>query len=400
MGKDAFRTFRDVSELRKIGAKSLSMLLGMDAAFFSQNGIVLTDNDDDFPFTMLIDVLENQKQHISPRLVNALYLITEMADASAMDTLVELAKLEGVIDSGGKDDFTAADLAVKLYLHNPDLLERNRDMRVVERKRSYVFYSAHRPYPHEMFTIDRRMHKRFEVSCDDQFRDHQCGAGAKLKCFPDDDVVRFLVRHGETLKREGVIQNDESASIIYRPEMFDAFHFDTTNGTLGMPNGPKWKMELYRKSFGVILYNDANAFKPLPLFSLEPLCVQGESALSCAMLRTVDSIRLSALEWEREGGNGICSYKNVDNIFAALRDDGHAFPTNGILKARFVVKFAEKEDERFFEIQGAHKVHFQRDTDLELLWAWLDEKGFIVDPDECGLTENALQEEEVTDALA
>lgn len=399
MGKKALHTFMDIGELRKIGAASLSALLEPHADFFSAHEVELTDDNEAFPFDALADVLQRERESVPPVLVNALYLITEMADASGLDMLIDIARREGLIGGENREELTAPDLAVRLYLHNPTMLENHRDRRVVQRKRTYVYFSAKRPYPRSTFSMSARMRRHFEEACNNKFREHQRGEGAKLKEFPEDDIIRFLVRHGESLKREGVLQGTESASIIYRPEMFDAFHFDPAQGILGMPQGPKWQTELYRINFGLILYNDRDAFKPLPIFTFQPLIEHGSAALACPTVREVASIRLVNLEWHRPGGNGLCVYKDVDDVFSALEEDGHAFPAEGIRLARFVIRIRATGEERYFEIQGAQKVVCQRDTDLELLWPWLEEKNFLIQAEPEDVSNEVDAEMELANAL-
>lgn len=400
MGKKVLQTFSDAAELRKIGAKSLSALLKVDEAFFTRHGVELVEDDVAFAFDELADVLQRERTSVPPRLINALYLISEMADKTGLDLLVDIARREGLLEGMNEEECAAPDLAVRLYLHNPTLLENHRDRRVALRKRSYVFFSAHAPYGGTDVSISQAERNYFQAACDDMFREHLHGSGARLKGFPDGQIVRFIVRHGEPLKREGVLEGSESASIIYRPEMFDAFHFDMSKGILGMPAASKWLTELYRAQFGIILYNDRNAFKPLPVFTLLPLVERGAVALACPMLRSVAEIRLEGLEWERPGGNGICAYRKTHDVFAAMESDGHAFPEEGVLKARFILQLAETHEERFFEIQGAHKVHFQRDIDLELLWPWLEAQGFLAQltPDE--LSDAPVTVEELPSAVS
>lgn len=64
-----------------------------------------------------------------------------------------------------------------------------------------------------------------------------------------------------------------------------------------------------------------------------------------------------------------------------MTDDGTTFPKPElILSARFNICFKNKVGSRYFEIQGANKVFFQRDSDIQLLWSWLENQGFLVQP--------------------
>lgn len=390
MGKKALQLFMKVDALRVIGAESLRALLEDHVELFQERGVDITGDDESFPFDALAETLQCDRDKFPTDLINALYLISEMSDQAGLDMLISHARNAGLIEDDDRSELSSADIAVRLYLHDPAILERCRDSRVVQSKRAYVYFSAERPYPNAQFSVLPQSVSRFEVACNDVFRQRQRGEGVKLRHFPDGDIIRFLVRHGESLTRKGVLQGRESSSIIYRPEMFDAFRFEMSKGILGMPNGPKWQTDLYRTYFGLLLYGDRNAFQPMPLFTFQPIIDRKRDALACAVVREVESIRLTRLEWNRPDGDGKGSYTDVHDVFAAFEQDGHDFPTEGILSARFVFTLRESLEEHYLEIHGDKRINCQRDTDLELLWPWLEAQHFLVNQETA--TEAAVEE--------
>lgn len=396
MVKKALHTFMEVEELRGIGAKSLSVLLEPHTEFMSAIGVTLTDDDDAFPFDELADGLQRKQDAIPFSLVDALYLITEMADSTGMDMLIDIALREDLIDADESEELSPADIAVRLYLHDAELLRERRNRRVVERKRSFIFDSAGRPYTRLPFQLDPAMQRRFEMACRDEFRRRQRGDGVQLKAYPEGDIIRFLVLHGESITRQGIIHDGASASILFRPAKYDAFHFDPRRGVLGMPNGSQWQQKLYRSLFGQILYGDRDAFQARDLFTLDPLIHRGKASLDCPMVQAVDEIRLESLEWVRGGINGGPWSGSATDLFASFNEQGIPFPEAGLKKARFVLQAAGTAEKRYMEIQGTRKMKLQRDTDLELLWPWLDAQEFLARP----TIAEAEVDEELADALA
>jgi len=335
MGKRALQTFMDAVELRGIGAASLSRLLGKYAEFFKERGITLGGDDDAFPFEDLADVLQRDRLVMPQDLADALWLITEMADASSLEALNDIARRESLLRDED-EGLTAADLAVRIYLHDAAILREKRNQRRTKRQRSFIFLSAGRPCPQSPFTMEAGMRKHFEAACRDEFMKRQHGRGVQLRAYPEDDIVRFMVLHGEGITRMGVMQDGATSSVLLRPAKYDVFHFDPHRGILGMPkNSPLW------------------------------------------MVRAVGGIRLERLDWERAGENGGPWSAAASDVFAAFAEQDVPFPTSGLIKARFMIEMASGDEERYFEIQGERCILCQRDTDLELLWPWLSVQEFL-----------------------
>lgn len=386
MGRDAIQVFLEVGELRSIGAKSLSSILKMDKQFFEKHGIDLDRDEDDFQYDKLVDALLQDREDIDPLLLNSLFLVADFTTASDKETLTEIAIREGVIGQDNPEECTPLDLAVKLLVKNPALLENERDKRVAHRKRSFVFLRASKHNAGAQLAITPKQRARFESVCNEKFKERFKGGGTKVKMFKDKDVLRLLVRHGESMRREGAIKGEQSTSILYRPEMFDVFYYDLSTGILGMPACPKWQSEMYRTALSHLLYGSKATFEQSSVFTFAPLEQIAEcngASLSHGCDNSISSIKLVQLEWRRASNNGTLRYRGVNDVFSAMKDDETSFPrSDKILSARFNICFKNNVDKRYFEIQGANKVSFQRDSDIQILWSWLERQGFLAQKSE------------------
>ncbi len=379
MGKKALRTFMDVDSLRVMGATVLSALLSTHEDFFNRIGISLEGDDESFPFEDLANALQQHREELPGDLAGNLYMISEMSDSAGMDMLFPDAKALGLIIDGADDNITPAEVAVRVFMKNASILIDRHDRRAVLNKRSFNYLKSAKPLP-DKFDPDALPLVRVEGLFAEEFRKNKRSKVAQVKAFHDGGIVRFLVRHGETVTRRGVLQPDDGAvtSIFFRPEKSDGVHFDIDKRILGLPNGPLWQAEMYRKGFGLLIFADADAFKPIDLFSLSPLIDRGQDSLACPMIPEVESIRLCRVEWSVEGRE-IDSLKLKGNdAIPVLPTVQRIFPDTVISLARFSLKIRGVAKERYFEIQGTRHISATRDSDLELLWPWFEQQGFLV----------------------
>ena len=115
----------------------LLVLLLPHAAYLESRGVMLPPIEDgEIDLVMLSGVLMNPDENMPPRLVDALYLINEMATDEGMDALVEAVQQSGLTLVAGASA-TPADVAVEVWLKWPDLLDRKHAENLITRPRSF-----------------------------------------------------------------------------------------------------------------------------------------------------------------------------------------------------------------------------------------------------------------------
>jgi hypothetical protein len=122
----------------------------------------------------------------------------------------------------------------------------------------------------------------------------------KLYQFPekDSESIRFLVRHGGPLVREGIVKADapgESDSTLFRREVFDVIVYDPENDEVRV-SGKKRDAELYTRACGVHFVANEDAFPDTDKYTLDPLIKKGEQALACAHVFGLKKITLIGLD--------------------------------------------------------------------------------------------------------
>lgn len=118
----------------------LRALLLPHAVYLESRGVLLPSIEDgEIDLVMLSGVLMNPDENMPPRLVDALYLINEMATDEGMDALLEAVQRSGRSLEAGASA-TPADIAVEIWLKWPDLLDRKHAENLITRPRSFEYF--------------------------------------------------------------------------------------------------------------------------------------------------------------------------------------------------------------------------------------------------------------------
>ncbi|MEN6386028.1 MAG: hypothetical protein ABFD79_12645 [Phycisphaerales bacterium] len=313
------------------------------------------------------------------QLMEALFLIEETASIESPDLILDRA-VEYNIDFGHLANATSADLAVAVWLKNPDILEAiHAEGYIVKAKKfdSYFTTSMSLPcYPAEndelLETIEQDLNKWFEK--------RKRGIGSKIFKFKRDDKIWFLVRHGELFKREGVLNGSESASIFYRPEKYDILFYWPEYGELAIHSTSEKDQIEYCKILGKHLFNNEAFFDTSgrEKYTLEPLRTDGRAALSCADVDGIEHISFTELYWRYNSNQMHIQMHKANDIFEALSVKKFTIPKDATLtKASFKIKFKGSKSTRTVTIRLPSAAIFGRDSDADVVNEWLKKRGFI-----------------------
>ena len=122
------------------------------------------------------------------------------------------------------------------------------------------------------------------------------GSTCRVQVFENESIAWFMVRHGDPFTREAVIQDNESSSILYQPEMHDVIVYNRRLGEIRINAGSKGEMELYRTMFGLHLFGSKDFFSSRSRFDLEPLRQSGVDTLQCNDVEGMDWIKLREIQ--------------------------------------------------------------------------------------------------------
>lgn len=389
------RRFSDPDGLKAISPDHLLALLRPHEAFLLGRNVRLPQDGraDGLDHAALVGVFMSPGSDTPRELANALYLIHESATQEVMDGLVEDAPKHGV-SLNGNGRFTPADVAVQVYLQCRELLERKHAEQYLMRPRSFEHFQTTAEEPPQLKPPPDKVLQALEHNLDDWFEKKNRGRGSRVSCWPREDGIWFLVRHGEPYKREGSIENGESTSILYRPEKHDVVVYDPSIGEIRINARSKGEKVLYRTTFGLHLFGDEEFFPGTSKYTLEPLRTDGKTSLACTDIDGIEWIRLREVQFYWGGPQHEIETRKADDYFAALEARGRSLPSKvRIIRAGFLVKFSDSKTPRSVVIRPSNIAQYTRDADSALVEEWLTRRGFI-------LTEKQDEHDDVSAVMA
>ena len=381
MSRLNFTRIADVAILRKLEAGGLMDLLKPHAGYLASRDVSLVFDGSDKPYEALRAVLLSPDEDFPPTLGQSLQRIHDLATQDAMGDLIDAVLMRRIsIDFG--DEPSPADVALRVSLHAPALLERMHAEHHTRRRRKFEYWQSEEEKAPalgihagtEFPDLEADLNRWFESRKKGRVLDGVC----KVFAFPKPDGVWFLVRHGDAVARLGVLKGGKSASAVLRPEVFDVVIFDPAANELRINAGQK-DTEEYRKRFGLHLFGDEEYFPGKAKYTLDPLRRDLEDSLDCEQIDGIESIRLTELWYFFGGGSELeVEIHRAEDIFAAIRRRNGAIPTSARLgRAKFAVTFSSSKTPRMVTIRPSNIAEFTYDDDSAVVNDWLAARGFI-----------------------
>lgn len=378
------RRFSYPATLHAIAPARLLTFLRPFRDFLIGRGLVWDDPDqiENLDYVQLVAILMAPDGQTPTDLIDALYFVDDLATAEGMDQLLVAAR-EGGLTLDLTPDQSPADLAVQVWLLDPDLLARQHAEQFLFKPRSFESYQMARlPAPEFCMPTPAQL-RDLERSLNAWFEQRNRGYGARVFIFPRPDGVWFQARHGEPFKREESLEGDETGSVCYRPVKYDVLVYHEASGELRINAQTPGERQLYRAQFGRHLFGDAQAFPGIGKYTLQPLQDLGEAALACRDVPGLEWVRLKEVHYFWGGPANEFEIRKADNVFAALAARGLSLPeTARLVRAVFQVKFAYAKSPRAVTIRPSNIAQFTRDADAPVVEDWLRRRGFILPPGE------------------
>lgn len=373
------RHFSNPATLRSIAPERLLAFLTPYRSFLAERGYELppAEAEEEIEYQRLIDIFMSPSEVTPRELLDALFLVDEMSTHEGMDALIEAAGREGItLDDGGEN--SPADIAIQVWLHDRNILERKHAEWCVVKPKLFEYYQANREEP-PVCVLRPGGRLPLERELDDWFEKKHRGRDSHVFVFRNGHELRFLVRHGEPFKREESLAGADVSSVCYRPLKYDVVVYDRQLGELRINARLVGEKKLYRQLFGKHLFGDENCFPGTAKYTLEPLREYGADSLACGDIDGIESIVLTEVDFAFGGAQGEVEIRKAADVFAALEARGRNMPERArIIKAVFKVKFADSNTPRSVKIRPSNIAEYTRDSDAGLLEQWLQLRGFII----------------------
>ncbi len=374
----SLRRFAHADGLKAISPGCLLAFLEPYRSYLGGRELTLPQSSEaGLDYDRLVAVLMSPGRDTPEELLEALFLVHEMATQEGMEVLLDVAENHGVVLEGPPDP-TAADVAVQVYLQDRVLLERTHAERYLVRPRCFQYFrTTVRPVPPFRWPSRRRL-AALEKDLDDWFERRKRGRVSRVFAYSKNDSIWFLVRHGDPFRREGSIEEGRTSSVFYRPEKHDVLVYEPVLGEIRMHACSKGERDIYRVLFGRHLFADEDFFPDTCKFSLEPLRRDGPASVVCTDVDGMDWVRLQEIRYFRGGTEKEVEVRRANDLFVVLEGGGRGIPARApIIRASFQVKFNDSKTARSVTISPSNTVQYARDSDADVVETWLRKRGFI-----------------------
>ena len=366
--------FSDPIALQTIAPATLSALLRPYAVPLRAAGVALplTETPD---YERLAELFVTAPEEVPEELIEALFYIDGLATPDGLDGL-----LQAFPDINPPwHAWTPVDVAAQAWLLDRDRFEQVfAERQVSRRNRKFVAYAAREPDLRGC-ELSPAAKEQLERELEAQFTARGRGGGTRIFSSERTDGIWFLIRHGAPLRREACLREGRSASVLFRPERYDAVVFSPTRGELRINAASRWQKELYRRLFGMHLFGDPEFFPTDDRYTLTPLLSDGPASLACADVPAIASIRLTHLEYIEPGPTTLGTARWAEDLFALISAGRWAIPTCARLtRAKFLIRLVGSRTARTVTVAPPNEVKYSLESDGVPVEQWLENRGFVV----------------------
>jgi hypothetical protein len=374
------RRFSSPSTLKAIAPNRLLTFLEPYGSFFKSRGLVLPTRGScgEPDYGKLIAVFMSPDDNTPKELIDALFFVDEMATEKGMEDLLD-ASIEVGLSLDTQEDVSPADLAIQVWLRDPDLLERKHAEQFLYKPRSFEYYQTDEANPPPFRHPGTATLGALEQALNHWFEQRKRGRTAKVFVFDRPGAVWFMVRHGEPFKREESVEGTEPSSVSFRPLRHDVLVYDSEHGELRINAQLAGEKELYRREFGKHLFGRADFFPNAEKYTLDPIRRDGEKCVHCQDIVGMEWVVLREVHLAWGGPHAEYEIRKANNLFEALKNRGNrSLPTSPrLVRAVFQVKFRDAKRPRSVTLRPPNVALFVRDEDSVLIDEWLQKRGFL-----------------------
>jgi hypothetical protein len=372
------KSFAQPDLLKSIQPENLLRLLEVQRPFFEDKGFVFpAGGDGRIDYLSLAGILAQPDESMDSDLVEAFHLIGNLGTDENFDALLDAAHRSSI--DAGDGEATAPDLAARIWLADPQILERMERADLFDRRKKFESFRARvreDVTPIEALPSD---FTELEQDLDGWFVSRKRGPGCKVIRKDAPGEVRLLVQHGQPCKREPSRKGRDSSCTFYRPERTDVIVYDFINNELRINASALAELKFYREMFGKHLFGDEQKFIYVEKYTLEPLKEQGEEALRCRDIAGMEWVRLTQIEYDWGGAFEHVEKHKAHDVFKALAVIRRRIePTAEIRVAKFAVKLEGQRRPRSVLIRPRNIAEYGRGEEALIIEEWLRARGFVL----------------------
>lgn len=375
--------FAKPSVLSTIEPTLLIRLLKPYAKWLADSGIKLR-NARDLDSGMLdrLSLALIAGENLPSGLPELMALIDDMSAPALYDRLQACAK-KAKLEVGEKD--AGADLAVRLYLKAPKLLEEIRvEVASLRPKKisRYLAMAEKIPTPPAPRALKNRC-AAIAASLKKDFLNRKRGGGTRVYPFAEQHGFRLMIRRGDTLRSHAVIDEDEETRrLILRPELYDVVRYDMRHGDLLVNARAQADIRAYCRFIGRHVFGNDFMFdgiEPPPRYTLEPIRSEGQAILTRGEFDVIEEVRLDTLDLEHPAFDNGGIRIGPHDVFALLPLVGGRIDPSAVLRrAKFVLKIAGEKRMRPVTITPPITADYEHDGVGDVIDLFLERRGILL----------------------
>lgn len=381
MAGSNLRKFKNPEVLRKFSFQRLLEMVGRYKGYFDRMQFQIEGaTEETFDYDRLAEILSNQMfVGEYEELFNGFALVGATSMECFNDilrTFISRSSYAGELT----DTMSTADMALLVYLHDPEELSVLETDYAALKKKSFAMRATRRDIRNLVITPAQI--RDFEEGMNLIFQSKNYGNTARVTLTKNDSrELVLLVRHGDSYRRQGIVMNGrKSKTIGFQPESHNTLSINRDTGELrlGIPTSPKWMEDAYCRQLGKSLFNDYDAFSAPRINDLDKIRELGRNILVYHGAAEVKSISLLSIKAFLSGDSGMCAILEADNGDLFRDMERHHFKLSSmgrIIRAKFLVKIGRSE--RTIILDASNRSGYDYDDFGMVVDEWLRQVGVI-----------------------
>ncbi len=381
MAGSNLRKFKNPEVLRKFSFQRLLEMVGRYKGYFDRMQFQIEGaTEETFDYDRLAEILSNQMfVGEYEELFNGFALVGATSMECFNDvlrTFISRSSYAGELT----DTMSTADMALLVYLHDPEELSVLETDYAALKKKSFAMRATRRDIRNLVITPAQI--RDFEEGMNLIFQSKNYGNTARVTLTENDSrELVLLVRHGDSYRRQGIVMNGrKSKTIGFQPESYNTLSINRDTGELrlGIPTSPKWMEDAYCRQLGKSLFNDYDAFSAPRINDLDKIRELGRNILVYHGAAEVKSISLLSIKAYLSGGDGMSAILEADDGDLFRDMERHHFKLSSmgrIIRAKFLVKIGRSE--RTIILDASNRSGYDYDDFGMVVDEWLRQVGII-----------------------
>lgn len=378
-----FRNFSDFAFIQEVDKRRfLEPLLRPFKAYFRRQGINIralknTDEDD----RRLLGVFTQPDEEMPGRLLEALFVLDDLADEAGHDRLMDEARRQGVSLSSliGKN-LSPGEFAIGVYLSFPDVVREAQERTLSRKMKTYEEYQASGD-KRVTLEIARSKREALEKPMARWFEKNDRSRACEIYVYEEDDEIHFEITHGRLFKTDSSIDKALRRSRVgYRPQKHDSVVYDRRRGTLKINAQTEKEKRLYRTVTGDVLFGDEDYFPAGRFYTLKPL---RRSEPSLKLVDGLRGARLTEVWIEHDAVGEFVQISRARDLLEMARIAGNPrLAAGSLVRASFFLRYESGGRSRKVEVRPPNVAIYDRAREASITEAFLAKNGFLQRPKE------------------